>query len=132
MTHGRVSETQDHQANPAMNGKAMTMEDLRELANIFKAMGELSRLLLLKALMAHGELSVGALVNETELTQANVSKHLKHLNQAGLVSTRREGNTIHYRIAGDLVYDLCALCCDRIEEKRSELLKKLTSQGVGS
>jgi len=132
MTQRTVSETREQQPTSPAKGKAMSPEDLRELANIFKAMGEFSRLLLLKALMEHGELSVGALVNETELTQANVSKHLKNLSQAGLVSTRRDGTTIHYRIADALVYDLCALCCERIEEKRAKLLEKLTRAGVES
>ena len=110
--------------------KNMRAEDLAELAKIFKAMGEVSRLALLKALMEQGELTVGALVDATELSQANVSKHLRHLHQASLVAPRRDGNSIHYRIADDLVYDMCTLCCTRIDEKRAALLRKLTETGV--
>ena len=37
------------------------------------------------------------------LTQSNLSRHLATLRDEGLVATRREGTTIHYRIASDRV-----------------------------
>ena len=89
---------------------------LEPLADIFKAMGEVSRLQLLRQLMLHGELGVGQLAQATNLSQANVSKHLKHLAQCKLVSARKEGNFKIYAIDNPLVVQLCQMCCSHLEE----------------
>ena len=89
---------------------------LPQIAAIFKAMGEVSRLRLLQQLMLKQERSVGELAELTGLSQANVSKHLKNLAIADLVATRREGNSIYYRIHNSIVKEICQICCTRIEE----------------
>lgn len=53
--------------------------------------------------LVHGERSVGAMLPRLGLTQSNLSRHLATLREEGLVATRREGTTIHYRIASDRV-----------------------------
>jgi len=100
-------------------------ENLADLAIIFKAMGELSRLRLLRCLMMTPEQSVGNLAQVTQLSQANVSKHLKHLAQANLVASRRDGNSILYHISNPIVEDICSSCCDQIEREENEALKRL-------
>ena len=47
-----------------------------------------------------------ALAGEVGLTVANTSQHLQVLRQAGLVTTRREGTSVHYRLAGPEVFEL--------------------------
>ena len=47
-----------------------------------------------------GEKNVSQLVQETGALQANVSKHLGTLLDAGLVSRRKQGQSSCYRIAG--------------------------------
>lgn len=49
--------------------------------------------------LVDGEMSVGELNDRLGLTQSNLSRHLAMLREEGLVATRREGTTIHYRIA---------------------------------
>ena len=48
-----------------------------------------------------GEASVGALQAQVGLSQSALSQHLARLRAAGMVATRREGQTIHYRLADD-------------------------------
>lgn len=69
-----------------------------EAAEFLKAMASPHRLMLL-CLLVDGELSVGDLTAEMGLRQATVSQHLARLRQEGLVTTRREGQTIYYSIA---------------------------------
>ena len=54
--------------------------------------------LLILCELATGERSVGALQAVVGLGQSALSQHLAKLREAGMVETRREGQTIHYRI----------------------------------
>jgi rhodanese-related sulfurtransferase len=69
------------------------------LARVGKALGSGKRLELLD-LLAQGERSVDALARAAGLGVTTCSAHLQTLRQAGLVSTRRDGTKIHYRLAG--------------------------------
>ena len=56
------------------------------------------RLLILCELVK-GERSVGSLQSAVGLSQSALSQHLAKLREAGMVTTRRESQTIHYRIS---------------------------------
>lgn len=81
-----------------------------EAASTLKAMASETRLIILCALSA-GELPVNKLADLTEQSQSAVSQHLSKLRAAGLVESRRDGQTIHYRscagIARDVIETLC-------------------------
>lgn len=68
------------------------------LANFCKAAGDPLRLMILRVLL-HNSFSVLELTQIFAITQSGMSHHLKVLLQAGLVVTRREGNSIFYRRA---------------------------------
>jgi DNA-binding transcriptional ArsR family regulator len=76
---------------------AARLERYRAHAEICKVLTDPKRLMLIDALRA-GEQSVGELAGRVALTPANTSQHLAVLRHAGLVETRREGTTIHYRL----------------------------------
>lgn len=76
-----------------------------QLARIGKALSTPARLEILE-LLAQAERSVDALARLTGLTVANTSQHLQLLRQVGLVTSRREGQFIFYRLAGDEVVAL--------------------------
>lgn len=59
-----------------------------------------TRLTLLWCLLDH-EMSVGELAGAVGKSPASVSQHLAKLRLARLVQTRRDGNTIHYRLDSD-------------------------------
>jgi rhodanese-related sulfurtransferase len=76
-----------------------------EFARAAKALASGRRIELVDVL-ANGERTVEALAGEVGLTVANTSQHLQVLRQAGLVATRREGTSVHYRLAGPEVFEL--------------------------
>jgi len=63
-------------------------------------------------LAAEGEAAVGALADSVGLSPSALSQHLARLRDDGLVTTRREAQTIYYRIADPRVARLLALLKD--------------------
>jgi rhodanese-related sulfurtransferase len=88
-------------------------------ARAAKALASGRRIELLDVL-ANGERSVEALAGEVGLSVANTSQHLQVLRQAGLITGRRQGTSIHYRLAGPDVFELWealrALAASRLAE----------------
>lgn len=66
-------------------------------AGLLRAMANPNRLSIL-CVLGEGELSVGALNERIPLSQSALSQHLAVLREDGLVATRRESQTIHYRV----------------------------------
>jgi len=106
-------------------------------AHTGKALSSGKRLELLD-LLAQGERTVDALAKAAGLNLTTASAHLQTLKQAGLVSTRREGVRIHYRLAGDDVAALYALLRRvaqthqvGVEAARTAYLGDDQPQGVG-
>lgn len=105
----------------------MSDGQIERAATLFAALAEPSRLRLLQALMQGGGLTVTELVEETGLSQANVSKHLAGLHAARLVAKAREGVFVRYKIGDPIVQDLCGLVCAKIDRDVQRDLK--TTQG---
>jgi ArsR family transcriptional regulator len=76
------------------------MGAMRETADIFKALSDETRLLMMALLLRQGELCVCDIEQALELSQSKASRHLRYLLHAGLVSDRRVGVWVHYRVAG--------------------------------
>ena len=76
-----------------------------QFARIGKALSNPNRLEIIEYL-AQGERSVEALAKVAGLSVANTSQHLQQLRQAGLVSTRKDGQRVHYRLASEDVVKL--------------------------
>lgn len=76
-----------------------------QFARVGKAMSHGNRLELLEFL-AQAERSVEELARVAGLTVANASQHLQQLRQAGLVTSRKEGLKVYYRLSGDDVLGL--------------------------
>ena len=99
-----------------MSFARMTPEAFGLIAERFKAFAEPSRLQILHALRTR-EYTVSALVEETGMGQANVSKHLQQLMSCGLVARRKEGLFTHYALADRDVLKMCDLMCGRLERE---------------
>jgi ArsR family transcriptional regulator len=78
-----------------------------QFALVAKSLGHPHRLELLEQL-AQGERSVEVLADRTGLSVANASQHLQHMRRGGLVTNRRAGKFVYYRLADDAVLDLLA------------------------
>lgn len=94
----------------------MTPEALEMVAARFRAMGEPVRLRILQEL-EQGERTVSALTESIGSTQPNVSKHLRTLQDSGLVRRRQEGNSAFYSIADEMVFELCEMICSSVRDR---------------
>ena len=84
--------------------KAAKLELFEHFARVGKAVGSRPRLLLLD-LLAQGEKTVERLARQTGLTIGNTSAHLKGLRQVSLVSPRKDGAHVYYRLASQQVHE---------------------------
>ncbi len=91
-----------------------------QFARVAKAMSNGYRLELLEFL-AQGERSVDALAKVSGLSVANTSQHLRQLLQAGLVSNRKEGQKVYYRLSGTDVTALFACLRDVAERHLADV-----------
>ncbi|MGB7208526.1 MAG: metalloregulator ArsR/SmtB family transcription factor [Pyrinomonadaceae bacterium] len=94
----------------------MSPDAINLVAARFKVLAEPLRLQVLQQLET-GNLSVTDLANAVGTTQPNVSKHLKILQDGGLVARKQEGNTVFYSIADESVLELCDVVCGSLKEK---------------
>jgi DNA-binding transcriptional ArsR family regulator len=76
-----------------------------DAAQLLRALANEHRLMIL-CLLAEGEHHVGAINERVDLSQSALSQHLAVLRADGLVETRRESQTIYYRLASGPVHAL--------------------------
>ena len=88
-----------------MGDRAAKQALFDEFARVGKALASGRRIELLDVL-ANGERTVEALARQVGLSVANASQHLQLLRHAGLVTARRDGNSIYYRLAAPEVFEL--------------------------
>lgn len=86
---------------------------LTKVASYFRALSEPMRLRILNCLR-DGEKSVRQLTELSGGGQANVSKHLSLLLEAGLVTREQRGTMAIYQIADACTYELCDLVCGNV------------------
>jgi ArsR family transcriptional regulator, virulence genes transcriptional regulator len=80
-----------------------------EVADILRALANERRLMILCKLVEWGEANVTALTEAVGLSQSALSQHLAKMRDEGIVTTRRESQTIWYRIADPRIEQLFAL-----------------------
>ena len=72
---------------------------MRKEAQLFKALADETRLQILWLLLGQEELCVCNIMGVLGITQSKASRHLRYLFNAGLVTDRREGLWMYYRIS---------------------------------
>lgn len=83
-----------------------------QAVDLLKSMANECRLLVLCHLAAEGELSVGQLQDRVGLGQSALSQHLAKLREESLVATRKESQTVFYRICDPKAEQVLALLHD--------------------
>lgn len=100
-------------------------DDILEiLAERFGLLANATRLSILQRICEE-ERRVGEIVELTGFKQANVSKQLNLLNQAGLVRRRTEGTSVYYTVSDDSLPKLCQIIHEGVLNRERELLEKL-------
>jgi ArsR family transcriptional regulator len=93
--------------------------DPHPAADLLRMLANEHRLRVLCALKT-GELSVGRLVERVGLSQSALSQHLARLRADGVVATRRDAQTIYYRIADADVLDVLTSVARVVERRRGK------------
>jgi DNA-binding transcriptional ArsR family regulator len=83
-------------------------EHASEAADFLKTLSNSYRLLILCALL-EGEQNVGQLNSKVDLSPSALSQHLAWLREAEMVTTRRESQTIYYKIADKRVIKIMSV-----------------------
>ena len=96
--------------------KPIPEEFLAVMADRFGALADPTRLAILHCLLRGGEQNVSRIVATTGRSVANVSKHLRHLRERGLVVRRKDGLQAYYRLDDPVVEKLCHLVCESLLE----------------
>jgi ArsR family transcriptional regulator len=104
--------------------KNMTKDTLDLVASRFRILSEPMRLKILHALQER-EMNVQQIVEVTGANQANVSKHLSLMLEAGILKRRKEGLNRFYSIADDSIFRLCDLVCGSLEKNLRKSLNSL-------
>lgn len=99
------------------------------VADFFKVLSEVSRLQIVCALKS-GAKNVTEIIEITGLGQANVSKHLKMLSQAGVVSRAQQGVCVYYQIANPFLFELCDLVCNGLSIQIEQQAKQFEQLGA--
>lgn len=90
---------------------------LEGVAERFRVLGDATRLRILRLLLEDGALNVGEVVERLEMSQANVSKHLRTLYEAGIVDREPRGTAAYYTVTDPTVPQLCDVVCGRLREQ---------------
>ncbi|MDR2850151.1 MAG: metalloregulator ArsR/SmtB family transcription factor [Verrucomicrobiota bacterium] len=98
--------------------RALQNEDISfELAELFKAFGDSTRVRILGALQA-GELCVCALAETLAMTPSAISHQLRLLKQLRLIRARKEGKSVFYMLNDDHIHLIFALAYEHVTERK--------------
>lgn len=103
-------------------------EDAGQAAALLSAMANAKRLLVLCYLAESGEASVARIADQVGLSQSALSQHLAKLRSDRMVATRREAQTIYYRLDDDRVLKLLTLLRDIFCPELESVERKGTSK----
>lgn len=115
------------ETNQTREKKTLPKEALEIVASRFRAMGDATRLELIQLLM-DGEKSVQELCDLTEMSQANISKHLSILADQGILSRRKQGLFVYYSVGDRSIYQLCDLVCNSLAERFAKAQQHFASE----
>lgn len=96
-------------------------------ADVCKALASPIRIQVIDILQ-DGEMSAGDLADELGVTKGNLSQHLNLMKDKGIVTARREGAHIYYRVSNKKVVKACQLMREVLLDRLSEgagLMKQL-------
>lgn len=105
-----MAQSAVRRASPAQKAGIADFErKAAEAAALLRLLANENRLLILCELVMEDEMSVGDLTREVGLSQSALSQHLAKMREDGLLSTRREAQTVFYRLADPNAARLLAL-----------------------
>jgi len=107
--------------NEKLSTSAADLRFFELQADICQTLANAKRLQILN-LLKDGEMSVAAMVAALDIAKPNLSQHLAVMRQKGILTTRRQGTTIYYRLATPQITEACRIM-------RQVLLEALAVRG---
>jgi len=90
--------------------------DTKSYSRYFKAFSDPTRLKILQ-LLSSKEMTVTEIVKAVNLSQPTISRHLAIMRDAGILSDRRDGQNIFYKLNKNVVIKCCSGFCDGLRVK---------------
>ncbi len=78
-------------------------DEIYKMSEVFKALGDQTRLKIIKLLLAPDKLCVGMIAKKIGISQPAVSQHLKTLKNAGILDANRQGFHVHYNVNHEMI-----------------------------
>lgn len=94
------------------------------IAKRFKVLADPMRLEILQY-VGDEEKTVGEIAAAIKASQPNVSKHLKIMQDGGILNRRQEKNNVYYRVADPSIFNLCDMVCGSLKERFESQAKML-------
>jgi DNA-binding transcriptional ArsR family regulator len=104
---GNGKETKPHR---------LDSRSLEKIAELFRVISEVTRLAILQELRETPH-SVNGLVEKLDSSQANISKQLKTLYDAGILAREKQGTMVIYSVCDPVCVELCEIICEIICDK---------------
>ena len=92
-----------------MSHSEQMWQQAEKVTQVYKLLANTHRLMILCVLLEQEEMCVGVLNQHINLNASPLSQHLKLLRDEGWLSTRKQGQTVYYRIADDNIAQMIAL-----------------------
>lgn len=105
---------------PTAAAELIAVDEAVDLAELFRLLGDPTRVRILFALLEAGELCVCDVAAVVETTETKVSQAMRLLRHSGVVRNRREGRNIFYRLDDAHVQMLLELSREHAAHKRTE------------
>ena len=102
---------------------------MREFIKVMKALSDPNRVKMVK-LLQRRVMCVCEIQETLGLAQSTASKHLKMMYEAGMLSRRREGNSILYSVTDPVVWRICETVCTGIEQQQKDRADVLRRGGL--
>ena len=121
----------DHCVHPEtvrqVRSRVLPEDDLARVSAVFKLLGDLTRSKLLYALLEAGELCVCDLAASTGVAETTVSQSLRLLRASQVVTARRDGRLMYYRLADAHVRMLLDLTREHMTHENEQRTARLAS-----
>jgi len=95
-------------------------------AKIFKVIGDANRLKILE-ILRNGENCQCEIIPFVDQSQPTVSRHLRLLEDAGLIRSRKDGTRVYFKVVDSHIYTLV----DSIDEEMIELISQEQAKKIG-
>ncbi len=103
----------------AVAGELLAVDEAVDLAEMFRLLGDPTRVRILFALLEAGELCVCDIAAVVETTETKVSQAMRLLRSAGVVRNRRDGRNVFYRLDDAHVRMLLDLSRDHLAHSKA-------------